>query len=165
LSCGQGRRSARSTVASRLLQFFCSPPKVVVNRTPDEFCHRSARLLGQLLQLLDLLLFEEEGCPFHGHIVSYRHTCVHRTKLPKMRSLSDKLVPIAQLFTSGCSVSHMLYVVNFSHLDGLFLRVYDQRLSLDPFSESRSRPEWQNAVSVSVMVLVTRFSAKSSVPG
>ena len=31
-----------------LLQFFCAFLKVLVNRTPDEFRDRSARLLGQL---------------------------------------------------------------------------------------------------------------------
>jgi hypothetical protein len=46
---GQGRPGADNTEASRLLQFFRSLVKVLVNRTPDEFCHRSARLIGQLL--------------------------------------------------------------------------------------------------------------------
>ena len=32
---------------------------------------------------------------------------------------------IAQLITSVCSILHALHVVNFSHLDGLVLRVYD----------------------------------------
>ncbi len=40
--------------------------RYLINRTPDEFGNRSARLVGQLLQLLDLLLFQEEGCPLHG---------------------------------------------------------------------------------------------------
>jgi hypothetical protein len=75
LGCvGQGRRGACNTEASRLLQFLGSLVKILVNRTADEFRHRSACLVGQLLQLLDLLLFEEEGCPLHDHIVSYRHT-------------------------------------------------------------------------------------------
>ena len=45
--CGQGRRGADYTVASRLLQFLCSLLKVLVDGTPDEFRHRSARLFGQ----------------------------------------------------------------------------------------------------------------------
>ncbi len=65
VAVGQGRRGARNTVASRLLQFLGSLQKVLVNRTADEFCHRSARLLGQLLELFKLLFFEEECCPPH----------------------------------------------------------------------------------------------------
>jgi hypothetical protein len=44
---GQGRRGADNTEVPRLLQFLGSLPKVFVNRSPDEFCHRSARLLGE----------------------------------------------------------------------------------------------------------------------
>jgi hypothetical protein len=46
LGCGQGLRGVTSTVASRLLQFLGSLLKVLINRTPDEFCHRSACLVG-----------------------------------------------------------------------------------------------------------------------
>jgi hypothetical protein len=49
---GQGRCGADDTAASRLFQFLCSFVKVLVDGTPDEFRHRSAGLVGQLLQLL-----------------------------------------------------------------------------------------------------------------
>jgi len=42
-SFGQGRVGVISTGASRLLQFFSSLLKVLLNRTPDEFGDRSAR--------------------------------------------------------------------------------------------------------------------------
>jgi hypothetical protein len=67
---GQGRPGADNTEASRLLQFFRSLVKVLVNRTPDEFRDRSACLVGQLLQLFDLLLFEKEGRPFHDRMIT-----------------------------------------------------------------------------------------------
>jgi hypothetical protein len=35
------------------------------------------------------------------------------------------LEPLAQLLTSGRSILLTLHVVNFAHLDGLVLRVYD----------------------------------------
>lgn len=76
---GQGRQGASNTLSLRLLQFLSPLLKVLVNRTADEFRHRSARLLRQRQQLLELLFLQEEGCALHGHIVSYRHTCVHRT--------------------------------------------------------------------------------------
>jgi hypothetical protein len=60
-----GASRCSNTVASRLLKFLSSLLKVLVNRTPDEFSHRSARLLGQRQQLLELLLFEEECRPLH----------------------------------------------------------------------------------------------------
>jgi hypothetical protein len=30
-----------------------------------------------------LVFLQEEGCPLHGHIVSYRHTCGNRPEVPK----------------------------------------------------------------------------------
>ena len=44
------------------------------------------------------------------------------------------LEPLAQRLTSACSISLNLHVVNFAHLDGLVLRVYDWR-SLDQFPD------------------------------
>jgi hypothetical protein len=79
---GQGGLGADYTVASRLLQFFCSLPKVVVNRTPDKLCHRSACLVGQYLELLELVFLQEEGCPLHDHTIPYRHTCGNRMEVP-----------------------------------------------------------------------------------
>jgi hypothetical protein len=76
-----GRCGADNTVASRLLQFFRSLQKVLVDRTADEFGHRSASFRGQHLQLLDLLFFEEEGRALHGHIVPYRHTKGNSTSM------------------------------------------------------------------------------------
>jgi hypothetical protein len=60
-----GASSGCNRTASRLLQFLCSFLKVPINRSSDQFGKRSTRPVGQLLQLLDLLLFEEEGCPLH----------------------------------------------------------------------------------------------------
>jgi hypothetical protein len=54
--------------------------KIFVNGTPDEFGYRSARLLRERLQFLDLLFFEEEGCPLHDHIVPYRHIYGNRAR-------------------------------------------------------------------------------------
>ena len=71
-----------NTVASRLFQFLGSLLQVLINRTPDEFGNRSARLLGQRQQLLELLFLQEEGCALHGHTVLYRHTCVNRPTVP-----------------------------------------------------------------------------------
>jgi len=63
-------------MALRLLQFLGSLQKVLVNRTADEFRHRSARLLGQLQQLLQLLFLQEEGCPLHDpHGIMQAYMC------------------------------------------------------------------------------------------
>ena len=80
---GQGRLGASNTVASRLFQFLSSLQKVLVNCSADKFGNRSARLVGQFHQPLELFFLQEEGCPLHDHIVSYRHTCVHRPEVPK----------------------------------------------------------------------------------
>src|ERR1700692_4891805 len=76
-SLGKGPKQAEwssgsNRLASRLLQFLCSFLQVPVNGTPDEFCHRSARLLRQLHQLLELFFLQEESRPLHGHTVPYR---------------------------------------------------------------------------------------------
>jgi hypothetical protein len=69
-----GTPRCSNTVASRLLQFLGSLLQVLIKGTADEFRHRSARFLGQLLELFKLLFFEEECCPFHDHMVAHRHT-------------------------------------------------------------------------------------------
>jgi hypothetical protein len=80
-------------MASRLLQFLGSLQKVLVNRTADEFRYRSARLLGQQQQLLELLFFEEECRPLHDHTVSHRHIYVNGAESDPAFSLySDKEV-------------------------------------------------------------------------
>jgi hypothetical protein len=98
-----GASSGCNRTASRLLQFSCSLLKVFVDGTPDEFRDRSACFVGQLLQLLNLLLFEEEGCPLHGHIVPHRHTYVHRTKVLKQRCA--RTVRLEQSQTTAISLS------------------------------------------------------------
>ena len=64
-----GASSGCNRTASRLFQFLCSFLKVAINRSSDQFGKRSACLVGQLLQFLDLLLLEEECCPFHRHMI------------------------------------------------------------------------------------------------
>ena len=75
---GQGRRPGANRMALRSLQFLSPLPKVSVNRTSYKLGDRSASLFGQRLKLLELLFFEEEGCPLHDHIVLYRHTSGNR---------------------------------------------------------------------------------------
>jgi len=58
-------------MASRLLQFLASLLKVPINCTSNEFRNRSARLLTERRQLLELFFLQEESRPLHGHTVSY----------------------------------------------------------------------------------------------
>jgi hypothetical protein len=96
---GQGRRGVGSAVASRLLQFLGSLQKIRVNRTAYEFGDWSASLVGQRLQLLELVFLQEESRPLHCHTVSYRHTYGNRTEVPNNRmgtkNLTARLRPIA----------------------------------------------------------------------
>jgi len=73
-SCGQGRRDASNTAASRLLRLLNPFLEISINRSTDQLRHWRTCFLGQNSQLLDLLCFEEQGCTLHTHSIPYRHT-------------------------------------------------------------------------------------------
>jgi hypothetical protein len=77
-------------MASRLLQFLSSFVKVFLNRTPDEFRNRSAGLLGQPLQPLELVFLEEQSRPLHVPILYHRHTYIH-TDIAEANHTGDRL--------------------------------------------------------------------------
>jgi hypothetical protein len=99
--------------ASRLLQILGSFLKVPINRSSDQFSERSTRLVGQLLQLLNLLFFQEEGCPLHDHIVP--HVCLYgnRPKVPDR--FLGKCISCFLQARSECAVIHF-WLFNFAHV-------------------------------------------------